>query len=123
MSVNSAKCYIIQEPLKWDHSKEQMVPVMDFRKVLEYGEPIVCLSPGPVSLSPGPTIDTLRDKLKNFTDDDFIVSVGDPSAIFIAAMIVGDINRGKCNILKWDKQSKRYIKVVIDIYFRTRKDS
>lgn len=119
----SSKCYIIQEPMKWDYAKEQMVPVMDFRKVLEYGEPVICLSNGPVSLAPGPTIDTLREKLKDFTDNDFIVSVGDPSAIFIAAMILGDINRGKCNLLKWDKQSKRYIKVAIDIFYRTRKDN
>lgn len=117
-----SKCYIIQEPVKHDPISGQMVPVMDFRKVLQYGEPIICLPNGRVSLSPGPTIDALRTKLKDFTDDDYIVSVGDPTAIFVAAMVLGDLNRGKCNLLKWDKQSKQYIKVEIDIHHRTRKD-
>ena len=117
-----SKCYIIQEPLKYDPISGQMVPVMDFRKVLEYGEPVVCLPGGRVSLSPGPTIDALRNKLKDYTDGDYLVSVGDPSAIFIAAMVIGDINRGKCNLLKWDKQSKQYIKVEVDVHYRTRKD-
>lgn len=117
------KCYILQETMKWDPIKESMVPVMDFKKVLEYGTPIVCLPTGNISFSPGPTIDLLREKLKDFTDNDYIVSVGDPSAIFIAAMILSDINRGKCNLLKWDKKSKRYISVTIDIYHRTRKES
>lgn len=116
------KCFIIQEPVKFDSATGQMVPVMDFRKVVQYGEPVVCLPNGRVSLSPGPTIDALRDKLKDYCDDDYIVSVGDPTAIFVAAMVLGDLNRGKCNLLKWDKQSKGYIKVEIDIHYRTRKE-
>lgn len=118
-----AKCYIIQEPMKRDHITGQMIPVMDFRKVLEYGEPVVCLTSGRVGLTPGPTIDTLRDKLRSFTDEDYIVSVGDPTGIFAAAMILGDINNGKCKLLKWDKESRRYICVQMDIHYRTRKEN
>lgn len=118
-----SKVYIIQEPLKRDFQTGEMVPVMDFRKVLEYGDPVICLNSGRVSLTPGPTIDKLREVLKNFTDDDYLVPVGDPSAMAIAMMIIGDLNRGKCKILKWDKDSKRYIKVDVDIYYRTRKEN
>lgn len=114
------KCYIIQEPMKRDPGSGVMVPVMDFRKVLEYGDPVVCLPTGRVSLSPGPMIDNLREKLKDFTDDDYIVSVGDPTAIFAAAMVASDINNGRVKALKWDKDSRQYIVVQIDIYYRTR---
>jgi len=112
--------YVIQEPMRKEEGGG-MVPVMDFRKVLDYGDPVVVLGNGRVSLRPGPTIDTITEVLKNYTDDDYIVSVGDPSAIFIAAMIAGDRNNGKCNLLKWDKAAKQYIKVVIDIHYRTRR--
>jgi hypothetical protein len=95
-----------------------MVAVMDFRKVLEYGDPIVLLPPGRVSLTPGPTVDALKQTLKDFTDEDYIVSVGDPSAMFIAAMVIGQINRNRCQLLKWDKDSKRYIKVAVDLNYR-----
>ncbi len=117
------KCYIIQEPMKRDRDSGTMIPVMDFRKVLEYGDPIVCLPTGRVSLSPGPMIDNLRDKLKDFTDNDYIVSVGDPTAIFAAAMVASDINNGRVKALKWDKDAKQYIVVQIDIHHRTRKEN
>lgn len=116
-----SKCYIVQEPMKRDHSTGAMAPLMDFRKVLEYGDPVVCLPPGRVSLSPGPMIDTLREKLRNFTDNDYIVSAGDPTAIFAAAMVLCDINCGRVKALKWDKEARRYIEVQIDIYHRTRR--
>ena len=114
--------YIIQEPTRRDASGG-FLPVMDFRKVLEYGDPVVLLPNGRVGFTPGPTIDTLRDKLRGFTDDDYIVSVGDPTAIFATAMIASDINNGKCKMLKWDKEARRYICVQLDIHHRTRKEN
>lgn len=115
------KVYIVQEVSRWDAATKTMVPIMDFRNVLPYGEPVICLPGGNLALAPGPTIDSLRDKLRNFTDDDYIVSVGDPSAIFMAAMIVGERNNGRVKLLKWDKRSSCYIKVEIDVFYRTRR--
>ena len=118
-----SRVFIIQEPLKFDEASKQMIPVMDFRKVQRYGEPVVCLQSGRVSLTPGPTVDALREALRDITDDDYIVSVGDPSAIFIAAMIVGEYNNGRCKLLKWDKVNRSYISVQVDTYFRSRKEN
>ena len=119
--MSRPRVFVIQEPMYRNQETGLMVPTMDFRKVLEYGDPIVCLKEGRVSLTPGPTIDALKEVLKDFNDEDYIVSVGDPSAIFIAAMVIGQLNRNCCQLLKWDKTSKRYIKVVIDLNYRTKK--
>ena len=116
------KCYIIQEPVRRDHSTGQMVPIMDFRKVLDYGDPVVCLPGGRVMLSPAPTIEMLKSKLKNFTDDDYLVAVGDPSAIAIAGAIAAEYNMGRFKMLKWDKESRQYVCVDINLFNRTRKD-
>lgn len=116
------RCFIIQEVLKKDLNTGQMVSVMDFRKVLEYGDPVICLPGGRIGLAPGPTIDRLKESLRDFTDDDYIVPVGDPTGMFIAAMVVGEMNRQKCNILKWDKDSKQYIKVQIDLNHHQKED-
>lgn len=116
------KCFIIQEPMKRDFSSRQMVPLMDFRKVLEYGDPVVCLPIGRMSLSPGPTVDILKTKLRNFCDDDYLVAVGDPSAIMMAGAIASEFNMGRFKMLKWDKESKQYIKVEVNLFNRTRKD-
>lgn len=118
-----SKVYILQEPLRRDPNTGEMVPLMDFRSVVEYGDPVVCMSSGRTALTAGPVIDTLRDKLRNFGDEDYIVSVGDPTLIFVAAMIVGDRNNGKCKLLKWNKELRKYTVVNIDIFYRTRKEN
>lgn len=117
-----AKVFIPQEPVKRDAVTGKFVPVMDFSKVLDYGDPVVCLKSGRVALTPGPTIDNLREVLRHFNDEDYIVSVGDPTVIFITAMIASDYNNGRVKLLKWDKKMSTYIKVDCDIHYRTRKE-
>lgn len=115
------KCYIVQEPVKRDHDTGELVPMMNFNKVLDYGTPIVCLPRGNVAFSPAPTMDKLRDKLRDFTDDDYLVCAGDPSCLAMAAMVASERNRGKVALLKWDKRTQTYIEVRVDLY--NRKDS
>jgi hypothetical protein len=100
-----------------------MVPMFDFRKAAEYGDLEVCLPNGRVSLSPGPTVDALTDKFRNFCDDDFILPSGDPSAIAIAGAIAAAANNGRFMMLKWDKSVKQYIKVAVDLYHHKRKEN
>jgi hypothetical protein len=108
--------FIVQEPQKRDEVSGQMVSMFDFRKVLEYGDPVVCLTGGRVGLSPGPTTQILSDKLRNFSDNDYLVPTGDPSAIAIAGAIASRNNSGRMKILKWDKESRRYILVNVNLY-------
>ena len=42
--------------------------------------------------------------------------MGDPVAIAIAAMVASDINQGKVNILKYDREQFCYYPVRIDMY-------
>lgn len=116
------KVYIIQEIFKRSPVTGEMVSVMDFRKALDYGDLEVCLPKGPVSLTPGPTVDILKNKLRNFSDNDHIVAVGDPSAIMIAGAIAAERNAGKFKLLKWDRDSKQYICVSVDIFNRKSKE-
>lgn len=126
------RVFILQEPMRTltetepatgkerivrdEKGKAVKVPVMDFRPVAVYGDPVICLPPGPMGLSPYPTKERLREVLRDFSDDDYLVPVGDPSAMFLAAMIVGDINRGRCKVLKWDRDTRSYIAVELDIH-------
>lgn len=117
------KCYIVQEVLRKDSDTGELVPVLNLSRVAEYGEPVVCLRTGRVSLTPGPTIDKLTEILRHYDpDEDYIVPVGDPSAMFIAAMVAGSMTNGRCRILKWDRVAKRYIPIEIDLYYRKRKE-
>lgn len=108
--------YIVQEPMIRDIATGQMVSQFDFRNVLEYGDPIICLPNGRVALNPAPTVQQLKDKLRNFSDDDYLVAVGDPSAIAIASAVACNNNMGRMKLLKWDKNHKRYIMVAIELF-------
>jgi len=54
--------------------------------------------------------------LKNYTSKDYLLLSGDPSVIGIAVAIVSDINNGRFNLLKWDRQEKVYYPLEIDLY-------
>ena len=66
--------------------------------------------------SPGPLIFKLRKGLKNFTKEDYLLLTGDPAIIGVACSIVSDITNGKYNVLKWDKQERKYYPIEIILY-------
>ena len=66
--------------------------------------------------SPGPLVFKLRQGLKNFTEKDHLLLTGDPALIGVACSIVSDITNGKYNLLKWDKQERKYYPISINLY-------
>ena len=66
--------------------------------------------------SPGPLIFKLRQGLKDFKEEDHLLLTGDPALIGVACSIVSDITNGKYNLLKWDKQERKYYPISINLY-------
>ena len=66
--------------------------------------------------SPGPLIFKLRKGLKDYTHEDFLLLTGDPAIIGVACSIVADITSGKFNLLKWDKQERKYYPIHINLF-------
>ena len=66
--------------------------------------------------SPGPLIYKLRKGLRNYTPEDYLLLTGDPAIIGVACSIVSDITHGKYNVLKWDKQERKYYPIAINLY-------
>ncbi len=66
--------------------------------------------------SPGPLVYKLRQGLKDFNEDDHLLLTGDPALIGVACSIVSDITNGKYNLLKWDKQERKYYPISINLY-------
>ena len=83
----------------------------------EYGE-VKSLLPelSQIIFSPGPLIFKLRKALANYRKKDFLLLTGDPAIIGVACSIVSDITNGKYNLLKWDKQERKYYSIEIDLY-------
>ena len=66
--------------------------------------------------SPGPLIYKLRQGLKEYKTRDYLLLTGDPAIIGVACSIVSDITHGKYNVLKWDKQERKYYPIAINLY-------
>ena len=69
-----------------------------------------------IIFSPGPLIYKLRQSLKNYRPNDYLLLTGDPAIIGVACSIVSDITNGKYNLLKWDKQERKYYPITINLY-------
>jgi hypothetical protein len=59
---------------------------------------------------------SLRQKLKNFCEADYLLLTGDPAIIGVACSVVSDITNGKYNLLKWDRQERMYYPIKINLY-------
>ena len=69
-----------------------------------------------IIFSPGPLIFKLRKELQDYKKQDYLLLTGDPAIIGVACSIVSDITNGKYNLLKWDKQERKYYPIEIDLY-------
>lgn len=62
-----------------------------------------------------PVIAQMKTKLKDFNDEDFLLPAGDPVLIGIAASIASNNNRGNVNFLRWDRETRTYIKITASL--------
>jgi len=111
--VKSPIVYVIQEIAGTKEGK----PKINILGAPEYGDFKFLLPElSQMIFSPGPLIFKLRKGLKDYTTEDFLLLTGDPAIIGVACSIVADITSGKFNLLKWDKQERKYYPIHINLF-------
>jgi hypothetical protein len=94
----------------------QEVQGRDIIGAMKYGELVSLLPPGnQIVLSAQPVVRSLNRSLKDFSDDDYLLCMGDPTAIGIATAIAARHNRGRVKFLKWDKREFTYYPIEVDV--------
>src|SRR5512145_1684489 len=88
---------------------------IDITAAAAFGELVELLPPMMMSLTPVPTVRELRRGLREFGDDDYLLPLGDPSLIAMAGAACAFANAGRFKVLRWDRQSSRYIPIQIDL--------
>ena len=84
---------------------------------LDFGSIETILPPNSqVAFSVYPTVRRVKRKLEKFTDDDYLLFIGDPTAISIVSAIAAAKNNGRYKCLKWDRLERRYIPIQVDIF-------
>ena len=112
---SKSKVYIIQNVMR--KYPDGTYRGLDYSQAERFGE-VVFLFDGnkQVVMSPQPTIRKLKTVLKDFSDNDYLLLVGDPALIGLTCSVVSSITSGRYNMLKYDRLEKDYFPIRVDIY-------
>ena len=89
-------------------------PKIDFSPAAVFGQIVVLNKHSQSLLAPVPTVRRLLDQLKDYSDGDYILPVGDPVLMSTVAMVASRVNGGRVNVLKWDRNTHRYLVIPVD---------
>ena len=108
------KVYLVQE-IPTDRETGQ--PKIDITPALKYGE-IKIMFPRlkQMQFSPGPMVMEIKNSLKNFTQDDYLLLYGDPAIIGVVCAVASDITNGKFKLLKYDRRQFSYYAIELKIF-------
>ena len=109
-----SKVYAPQIPSKYDSATKLWLPSINLEPAKKFGELVVMLPPNANRLHVNPLIFAIKEQMKDYGPEDYIVAVGDPSLIAASACLAVKKTGGLLKILKWDRQSSSYIAVEIE---------
>ena len=108
------KVYLVQE-IPTDRDTGQ--PKIDITPALKYGE-IKILFPRlkQMQFTPGPMVMEIKNSLKDFTVDDYLLLYGDPAIIGVVCAVASDFTNGKFKLLKYDRRQFSYYPIELNIF-------
>ena len=113
IKISKPTVYVVQEIAGTRDGR----PKFNIMGAAEYGKLKFLLDErSQMIFSPGPLIFKLKNLVKDFKPTDYLLLTGDPAIIGVVCSLVSDITNGRLNLLKWDRQEKRYYPIEIDLY-------
>jgi len=110
-----SKVYVVNEPMKRGPSGE-FVPMFDLSGASQYGELVSLLPPGQMPNDLRYVRETIGDRLTDVSADDWLLLIGNPVAIAIAAALAADMTDGKLKFLRWHSQNHAYQPMSVDLW-------
>lgn len=108
------KVYCVTEPVTYRDGEPKQL--FDITPATKFGDIEILAKHNHNMFASAPMIRYFRDKLANFSDDDYILPVGDPVIIGAVTAVAASMNQGRVKLLKWDKRERKYLPISIDIY-------
>lgn len=106
-----AVVYVVQKQMRWDDRKRGLVPRFNMEPARQYGDLCYLLPSEAEPHNPEEVVDQLFKRLKDMTPDDYLLLVGNPVLIGLAAAVASEHTEGKLNFLQWNAREKRYLAV------------
>ena len=113
IKISKPTVYVVQEIAGTREGR----PKFNIMGAAEYGKLKFLLDErSQMIFSPGPLIFKLKTLVKDFKPTDYLLLTGDPAIIGGVCSLVSEQTNGRYNLLKWDRQEKRYYPIEIDLY-------
>ena len=113
IKISKPTVYVVQEIAGTRDGR----PKFNIMGAAEYGKLKFLLDErSQMIFSPGPLIFKLKNIVKDFKPTDYLLLTGDPAIIGVVCSLVSDITNGRYNLLKWDRQEKKYYPIEINLY-------
>ena len=113
IKISKPTVYVVQEIAGTREGR----PKFNMMGAAEYGKLKFLLDErSQMIFSPGPLIFKLKNLVKDFKPTDYLLLTGDPAIIGVVCSLVSEQTNGRYNLLKWDRQEKRYYPIEIDVY-------
>lgn len=112
-----SRVFAPQQPMRYDQRIGDMIPSMDLSPAEEYGDLRIVLPwiGKDAMIMSHPVVKRIREALKDYSDEDYLLAVGDPGAIMVLGAVAAEFNRGRFRVLKWDRRANRYVSVTYDV--------
>jgi len=106
-----SRVFIVQNQMRRAPDNSGMVTRYDFASAEQYGNLVYLLGPSAGPFNPPSIITELHEKLADFSDEDYLVLVGNPCLIGWAVAIAADHNGGCMKLLQWGRGGYQLIQV------------
>ena len=109
--------YIIQRPVHRDRNTGDLKEKFNFSDAERFGELVTMLDSRAHPFQPDKVVPVLRDTLANFTQEDFLLLVGNPTLIGWAMGIACFETDGIIQTLQWNQRKQVYENISVDLQF------
>lgn len=108
------RVFVIQRQMQLDRERNEFVDRFDLTPAEEYGELVYLLNSTAAPWKTDTILIDLEEKLQDFTEDDFLLLVGNPVLIGLATAVASS-KVDRVSFLQWSGKDRRYLPVVANI--------
>lgn len=109
--------YVVQKQMKYNSETGKPEPRFPtITQAEKYGDIRYCLSSNHHPFDLEPVLGGLHENLSGFSDDDFLILVGNPILLGHATAIAAHYNEGRVKFLQWSARNSDYVLISSEIY-------
>lgn len=104
----NARVFAPSIPSRFDAASHLWIPSVEISPAEKFGKLVVMLPPNAARAGLAPCVAAMKERMEDFTEEDYLIGIGDPSLIGAASCIAARKTGGLLRMLKWDRMAKDY---------------